>query len=88
MTGRHSASHPSQQPSELHHPIRTRTVKNCTLAGRTQLIPGPGPSALRGMTLLHGGERQCEPIYEDICNIGSWDKDHEERVLLWVGDES
>jgi hypothetical protein len=41
--------------------------------------------ALRGITLLHGGERQCEPIYEDICNLGSWDKDHEERALLWVG---
>src|SRR5262249_44465838 len=53
-----------------------------------QLIPGPGPSALRGITLLHGGERQCEPIYEDICNIGSWDKDHEERVLVWVGGGS
>jgi hypothetical protein len=52
---------------------------------QTKLIPGPGPSALRGITLLHGGERHCEPIYEDICNIGSWDKDHEERALLWVG---
>jgi hypothetical protein len=55
---------------------------------QTGLIPGPGPSALRGITLLHGGERQCEPIYEDICNIGSWDKDHEDRALLWVGGES
>jgi hypothetical protein len=52
---------------------------------QTRLIPGPGPSALRGITLLHGGERQCEPIYEDICNIGSWDKGHEERALIWVG---
>jgi hypothetical protein len=51
---------------------------------QTKLIPGPDPSALRGITLLHGGERQCEPIYEDICNIGSWDKDHEERALLWI----
>jgi hypothetical protein len=55
---------------------------------QTGLIPGPDPSALRGITLLHGGERRCEPIYEDICNIGSWDKDHEERVLLWVGGGS
>jgi hypothetical protein len=52
---------------------------------QTGLIPGPGPSALRGITLLHGGERRCESIYEDICNIGSWDKDHEERASLWVG---
>jgi hypothetical protein len=53
-----------------------------------QLIPGWGPSALRGITLLHGGERQCEPIYEDICNLGSWDKEHEERASVWVGDGS
>src|SRR5262245_9819134 len=52
------------------------------------LIPGWGPSALRGITLLHGGQRQCEPIYEDICNIGSWDKKNEERALLWVGSRS
>ena len=54
---------------------------------QTGLIPGPGPSALRGITLLHGGERKCEPIYEDICNIGSWDKDHEEHALLCLGGE-
>jgi hypothetical protein len=53
-----------------------------------QLIPGWGPSPLRGITLLHGGERQCEPIYEDICNLGSWDKEHEELVSVWVGDGS
>jgi hypothetical protein len=52
---------------------------------QTKLIPGPDPSALRGITLLHGGERLCEPIYEDICNIGSWDQDHEETAWLWVG---
>ena len=52
---------------------------------QTKLIPGPGPSALRGITLLHGGERQCEPIYEDICNIGSWDKD-DIATLLETGE--
>jgi hypothetical protein len=55
---------------------------------QAKLIPGPDPSALRGITLLHGGERQCEPIYEDICNLGSWDKDHEERALLWISGGS
>jgi hypothetical protein len=54
----------------------------------TALIPGPGPSAFRGITLIHGGERQCEPIYEDICNLGSWDKEHEERAALWVAGGS
>jgi hypothetical protein len=68
--------------------IRVFPMKSKAMAHfrfQTGLIPGPGPSALRGITLLHGGERKCEPIYEDICNIGSWDKDHEEPALLWVG---
>jgi len=51
---------------------------------QTGLIPGPGPSALRGITLLHGGERECEPIYEDICNLGSWDKEHDDQASVWV----
>jgi hypothetical protein len=71
--------------------IRVFPMKSKAMAHfrfQTGLIPGPGPSALRGITLLHGGERQCEPIYEDICNLGSWDKDHEERALLWVGGGS
>src|SRR5205085_1110383 len=42
------------------------------LKRQLQLIPGSGPSPLRGITLQHGGERQCEPIYEDICGLGSW----------------
>jgi hypothetical protein len=54
---------------------------------QTGLIPGWGPSALRGITLLHGGERRCEPIYEDICNLGSWDKDHDEWASIWVAGD-
>jgi hypothetical protein len=54
------------------------------LKHQLQLIPGWGPSPLRGITLLHGGVRQVEPIYEDICNLGSWDRDHEDRVLIYV----
>lgn len=49
-----------------------------------KLIPGPAPSALRGTTLLHGGERLCEPIYEDICNLGTWDRNHTEKATLWI----
>jgi hypothetical protein len=55
---------------------------------RTYLIPGPGPSALSGITLLHGGERYCEPIYEDVCNLGTWDALREERVSLWIASAS
>jgi hypothetical protein len=53
-----------------------------------QLVPGPGPSALRGIRLLHGGDRQCEPIYEDICSIGDWDKDREEQAVIWASGGS
>ena len=48
------------------------------------LIPGPDPSALRGITLIHGGERDCEPIYEDICGFGSWDQEHVQSKTVYV----
>src|SRR5262249_5295192 len=53
------------------------------LQHRLRLIPGPGPS-VRGLTLLHGGERQCEPIYEDLCCIGDWDQSQEEKATIWL----
>ena len=74
-------------PGETRLEIRAFPLKSKEFAyfnHQLQLIPGPGPSPLRGITLQHGGERQCEPIYEDICSIGSWDKDHEDRAWIWV----
>jgi hypothetical protein len=71
--------------------IRVFPMKNKAftyLRLQSRLVPGPGPSALRGITLLHGGERRCEPIYEDIGNLGSWDTQHEERATLWVSGGS
>jgi hypothetical protein len=71
--------------------IRVCPMKSKALAyfrHQTKLVPGPEPSALRGITLLHGGERQCEPIYEDICNLGSWDIQHEGRAMVWVSGGS
>lgn len=53
----------------------------------TGLIPGRGTS-VSGYTLLHGGERHCEPIYEDVCGFGSWDRDHEGRASIWIGSGS
>jgi hypothetical protein len=53
----------------------------------TGLIPGRSTS-VSGYTTLHGGERQCEPIYEDVCGFGSWDRDHEERASIWIEGES
>jgi hypothetical protein len=71
--------------------VRVFPMKNKAFAyfkHQLQLIPGWGPSALRGITLLHGGERSCEPIYEDICSIGDWEMDHEERILVSLKPES
>jgi hypothetical protein len=53
------------------------------LEHRLRLIPGPGPS-VRGLTLSHGGERQCEPVYEDLCCIGDWDQRRGEMALIWL----
>jgi hypothetical protein len=52
-----------------------------------QLIPGPGPM-ISGLTLMHGGERQCEPIYEDLCCLGDWDRSRKEQAVVWVGGGS
>jgi len=42
-----------------------------------------GP-VIRGMTLSHGGERQCEPIYEDMLSLGDWDRARGERAMIWL----
>src|SRR5262249_49773895 len=52
-----------------------------------QLIPGPGPM-ISGLTLTHGGERQCDPIYEDVCCLGVWDQSREEQATVWVSGGS
>jgi hypothetical protein len=54
---------------------------------RRGLIPGPGPF-ITGLTLKHGGERQCEPVYEDLCGIGDWDRKREETVTVWLKGRS
>jgi hypothetical protein len=42
-----------------------------------------GPK-ISGLTLVHGGERQCEPLYEDLCGFGDWDQEHDERAVIWI----
>jgi hypothetical protein len=41
---------------------------------------------ISGLTLEHGGERQCEPIYEDLCCIGDWDQSRATKVSVWLKD--
>jgi hypothetical protein len=33
-------------------------------------LSGWSHPAISGLTLAHGGERKCEPVYEDLCCIG------------------
>lgn len=54
---------------------------------RRALIPGPGPF-LTGLMLKHGGERQCEPVYEDLCSIGDWDQDQAATGSIWLRGRS
>ena len=37
---------------------------------------------INDLTLAHGGPRQCEPIYEDMCSIGDWDTRHSEEFAV------
>jgi hypothetical protein len=36
------------------------------------------------LTLAHGGECECEPLYEDLCGFGDWDREHDERAVIWI----
>jgi hypothetical protein len=40
--------------------------------------------AIQGLTLAYGGERQCEPVYEDICCLGDWDQSNSEIASVWL----
>jgi hypothetical protein len=42
------------------------------------------PSVISGLTLAHGGERECEPVYEDLCCIGDWDQSRPARASVWL----
>ncbi len=49
---------------------------------------GWGHPVITGLTLKHGGERQCEPVYEDLCCIGDWDQSKQEQVTIWLKGQS
>jgi hypothetical protein len=62
-------------------PIKKETIENWIQRRR---MCGAPHHAISGVTLRHGGARQCEPIYEDLCSIGDWDTSHAEEVVLWL----
>jgi hypothetical protein len=47
-------------------------------------LSGWRPPAISGLTLAHGGERKCEPVYEDLCCIGDWDQTRPARASVWL----
>jgi hypothetical protein len=50
-------------------------------------LSGWSHAAITGLTLVHGGERECEPIYEDICCIGDWDQSRGAKASIWLRAE-
>ena len=87
--------HPFRAAKEMplkrtHLEIKVHPMKKEAFAffeNRLGLIPGPGPS-MRGFTLRHGGVRQCEPVYEDLCSLGDWDQSREEKATFWLARET
>lgn len=53
------------------------------LERKGNLTPGPPPWGDH-FVLPYGGERQCEPLYEDVCALGDWDQDRQERFTIWL----
>jgi hypothetical protein len=39
---------------------------------------------ISGLSLAHGGERSCEPIYEDLCCVGDWDQSRAATTSVWL----
>jgi hypothetical protein len=39
---------------------------------------------ITGLTITHGGERHCEPVYEDLCCLGEWDQRASESAMVWL----
>jgi hypothetical protein len=35
-----------------------------------------------------GGERQCEPVYEDVFGLGDWDEQRQEQLIVWLHGRS
>jgi hypothetical protein len=47
-------------------------------------LSGWSHPVISGLTLVHGGERKCEPIYEDLCCIGDWDQSRAAKASIWL----
>jgi len=47
-------------------------------------MAGWSHAVISGLTLAHGGDRECEPIYEDPCCIGDWDQRRGAEATVWL----
>jgi len=62
-------------------PMKAEAFKH--LEHKRRLTPGPAPWG-EHFILPYGGERRCEPLYEDVCSLGDWDQDRQERFTVWL----
>jgi hypothetical protein len=62
------------------HPVKRETKEHWH---PTRILCGYEPRhRITGLTLKHGGDRQCELIYEDLCAIGDWDQTRSEEICV------
>jgi hypothetical protein len=61
-------------------PMKADTISH--FRTRAQLTDGPGHKSCGLFELNHGGERDCEPLYEDMCSLGDWDQSRVEVVRI------
>jgi hypothetical protein len=54
------------------------------LERKLHLIPGPRGWGMEFTLPSGGGERRCEPLYEDLGSPGDWDQDRRERIRVWL----
>lgn len=47
-------------------------------------LSGWSHPVISGLTLSYGGERKCEPIYEDLCSFGDWDQTRPAGASVWL----
>ena len=49
-------------------------------------IPGRIFPPLTGLT-LDDVENRCEPLYEDLCSFGDWDREQAESTSIWLSNK-
>jgi hypothetical protein len=76
----------ASRPDSTRLEVKVFPVKSETWAHwmHQKSLVGWGHAAISGLTLAHGGERECEPIYEDLCCNGDWDQSRGAKASVWL----